>query len=73
MGSTHSLLRVRHLTMAQGVFLPEAEADKELPVCVIGKKSPTSYLPGVRPSASGYALTTAAFGSSAFWPRRASR
>lgn len=38
MGSTHSLLRVRHLAMAQGVFLPEAEADKEMPVCVIGKK-----------------------------------
>lgn len=38
MGSTHALLRVRHLTIAQGRFLPEADADKEIPVCVIGKK-----------------------------------
>jgi len=38
MGSTHALLRVRHLTMAQGQFLPVADADKEIPVCVIGKK-----------------------------------
>ncbi|OAI01481.1 peptide ABC transporter permease [Methylomonas methanica] len=37
MGSTHALLRVRHLTMAQGQFLPEADADKEISVCVIGK------------------------------------
>lgn len=37
MGSTHALLRVRHLTMAQGRFLPQADADKEVPVCVIGK------------------------------------
>lgn len=37
MGSTHSLLRVRHLTMAEGQFLPQADADKEIPVCVIGK------------------------------------
>ncbi|WKJ90810.1 ABC transporter permease [Methylomonas montana] len=37
MGSTHALLRVRHLTMAQGQFLPEADADKESSVCVIGK------------------------------------
>ncbi len=38
MGSTHALLRVRHLTIAQGQFLPEVDADKEMPVCVIGKK-----------------------------------
>lgn len=38
MGSTHALLRVRHLTVAQGRFLPEAAAGRELSVCVIGKK-----------------------------------
>lgn len=38
MGSTHALLRVRHLTMAQGQFLPEDDADKEISVCVIGQK-----------------------------------
>ena len=38
MGSNHALLRVRHLTVAQGRFLPEAGADKEMPVCVIGQK-----------------------------------
>jgi putative ABC transport system permease protein len=36
-GSTHALRRVRHLTMAQGSFLPQTEADKALPVCVIGQ------------------------------------
>lgn len=37
MGSTHALLRVRHLTVEQGRFLPDSEADKEIPVCVIGQ------------------------------------
>ncbi len=36
-GSTHALRRVRHLNMAQGNFLPLAEADKALSVCVIGQ------------------------------------
>lgn len=36
-GSTHALLRVRHLSMAQGSFLPRTEADKALSVCVIGQ------------------------------------
>lgn len=38
MGSTHALLRVRHLTIAQGQFLPQLNLDKEVSVCVIGKK-----------------------------------
>lgn len=37
MGSTQALLRVRHLSMAQGQFLPLIDIDKELPVCVIGE------------------------------------
>lgn len=36
-GSTSALRRVRHLSMAQGRFLPEVEADKALSVCVIGQ------------------------------------
>lgn len=36
-GSTHALLQVRHLTMAQGSFLPKTEYDKALSVCVIGQ------------------------------------
>jgi putative ABC transport system permease protein len=36
-GSTHALIRVRHLTMAQGSFLPEMDADEAIPVCVIGQ------------------------------------
>jgi putative ABC transport system permease protein len=36
-GSTHALRRVRHLTMAQGSFLPEMETDKAASVCVIGQ------------------------------------
>ncbi|MGJ0484130.1 MAG: ABC transporter permease [Methylomicrobium sp.] len=36
-GSTHELLRVRHLTMAQGSFLPQMPADQARSVCVIGQ------------------------------------
>lgn len=36
-GSTHALRRVRHLTLAQGRFLPEMDAGKAMPVCVIGQ------------------------------------
>lgn len=36
LGSTHALQRVRHLSMGQGRFLPDTDADKEIPVCVIG-------------------------------------
>ncbi len=37
LGSTSALRRVRHLTMAEGRFLPEMESDKALPVCVLGQ------------------------------------
>jgi putative ABC transport system permease protein len=37
-GSTHDLLRVRHLAMAQGSFLPKSEVDNTSPICVIGQK-----------------------------------
>jgi putative ABC transport system permease protein len=36
-GSTNALLRVRHLAMAQGSFLPKTEDDNALSVCVIGQ------------------------------------
>ncbi len=36
-GSTHALRRVRHLSMAQGKFLPDTEVNKALSVCVIGQ------------------------------------
>jgi putative ABC transport system permease protein len=36
-GSTYALRRVRRLTVAQGSFLPQTEADKALSVCVIGQ------------------------------------
>ncbi len=36
-GSTFALRQVRHLTMAQGSFLPKMDVDKALPVCVIGQ------------------------------------
>lgn len=36
-GSTAALRRVRHLSLAQGRFLPETEMDKVLSVCVIGQ------------------------------------
>ncbi len=37
LGSTASLRRVRHLSLAEGRFLPEIESEKSLPVCVIGQ------------------------------------
>jgi len=37
LGSTHALLKVRHLSMEQGRFLPIGDADKESPVAVIGQ------------------------------------
>jgi len=37
LGSTADLMRVRRLKMAQGRFLPKAELDKALSVCVIGQ------------------------------------
>ncbi|PPD33399.1 MAG: peptide ABC transporter permease [Methylomonas sp.] len=37
MGSTSALLQVRHLSIEQGQFLPIADADKEISVCVIGR------------------------------------
>jgi putative ABC transport system permease protein len=37
LGSTHTLRRVRRLTVAQGSFLPQTEVDKALSVCVIGQ------------------------------------
>ena len=36
-GSTNALLRVRHLTMAQGSFLPKADSDEAPSICVIGQ------------------------------------
>lgn len=36
-GSTYALLRVRHLAMAQGGFLPKMPADQARSVCVIGQ------------------------------------
>lgn len=48
-GSTHALLRVRHLTMAQGRFLPVTEADKALSVCVIGQTIKAELFAGKSP------------------------
>ncbi len=36
-GSTAALQQVRHLSIAQGRFLPRMEADQSAPVCVIGQ------------------------------------
>jgi putative ABC transport system permease protein len=36
-GSTHELLRVRHLSIAQGSFLPNTQDDNALSICVIGQ------------------------------------
>ncbi|MDH5435743.1 MAG: ABC transporter permease [Gammaproteobacteria bacterium] len=37
-GTTSTFLSIRHLSMAQGKFLPETEYDRSSPVCVIGAK-----------------------------------
>jgi putative ABC transport system permease protein len=36
-GSTHALLRVRHLSMAQGSFLPKTDEENASSICVIGQ------------------------------------
>jgi putative ABC transport system permease protein len=36
-GSTYDLLRVRHLSLAEGSFLPKVAVEQSLPVCVIGQ------------------------------------
>jgi putative ABC transport system permease protein len=36
-GSTNALLRVRHLNMAQGSFLPKTDSDEASSICVIGQ------------------------------------
>jgi len=38
LGSTSELLAIRHMTMAQGQFLPEAPPDAASPVVVVGSK-----------------------------------
>lgn len=38
LGSTSELLEIRHMTMGQGQFLPQMEADKGAPVVVLGTK-----------------------------------
>lgn len=38
LGSTHSLLDIRHLKLAQGRFLPAGDPERATPVCVIGRK-----------------------------------
>ncbi len=36
-GSTHELMQVRHLSMAQGSFLPNTKDENALSICVIGQ------------------------------------
>jgi putative ABC transport system permease protein len=38
LGATAELLAIRHMTMAQGQFLPEGDPRRSLPVCVVGTK-----------------------------------
>lgn len=45
MGSSHQLMRVRHLSIAQGQFLPPVDLDKEVSVCVIGQKIRAALFP----------------------------
>lgn len=45
-GSTHDLLRVRHLSMAQGSFLPKTDTGEALSICVIGQTIRKELFPG---------------------------
>ena len=38
MGSSSTLLEIRHWTMSLGAFLPETDLDRMTPVCVIGRE-----------------------------------
>lgn len=37
LGSTHEMLEIRHLQLAQGQFLPAVDSDRNMPVCVLGE------------------------------------
>jgi len=38
LGTTHELLAIRHMAMAQGTFLPEGDPRQSQPLCVLGAK-----------------------------------
>jgi putative ABC transport system permease protein len=49
LGSTHELMDIRAMALAQGRFLPELDPRDSLPVCVIGTKVAAELFPGRSP------------------------
>lgn len=49
LGSTAAQMHIRHLTMAQGRFLPEEDPRKAMPVCVIGSRVSKELFGGQSP------------------------
>jgi putative ABC transport system permease protein len=49
LGGTHEVLELRHLTLAQGEFLPPLEWDRSSPVAVLGTRVATELFPGESP------------------------
>jgi putative ABC transport system permease protein len=48
-GTTAAYLRVRHLAVSSGTFLPEIDADRQAPVAVIGQTLRRELFPGENP------------------------
>jgi len=46
LGSTAELMDIRHMTLAQGSFLPEGDPRLSQPVCVVGAKLARELFPG---------------------------
>jgi len=46
LGSTAALMTIRHMTLAQGHFLPEMDPRLSQPVCVVGAKLAKELFPG---------------------------
>jgi putative ABC transport system permease protein len=46
LGSTAELMDIRHMTLAQGSFLPEGDPRLSQPVCVVGAKLARELVPG---------------------------
>jgi putative ABC transport system permease protein len=52
LGSTHELVEIRNMELAQGQFLPVMDPRDNLPVCVIGIKLAAELFPGRSPLGS---------------------
>ena len=70
LGSTAELFEIRHLSMAQGRFIPAGDPSRGLAVCVMGYKLKKELFGNQSPLGEWVVSATAAFGSSEYWPKK---